>query len=331
MKFIIMTGPGLDNNFTEELIESKLLPSLIVTNSPFYCGRINPIKFVLKKILLVIRYFVKYSVIKRKYQSYFLARKYSIPMWPAEKVNDDNLARLIKEMEVDYAFIFTFGILKENIFNAPKLGCINFHPTLLPLNRGANPSNWIILNNQKKTGITFHFISKNIDAGDIIEQYEIPLSGHETTKILNEYLFSIGAILFVRLILRLDHNYKYKLIKNDVSTGTYEPRFNEGDSIITEKNTFPEISSIIRASRIYNSFAIFRYSGKEFMVLNCIDLTDCDFPLKIYPFIDNKNNIYLRSLDDKIVLLVTKEPVKRNIFYRLIYNLKERTIYSTGH
>lgn len=325
-----MTGPGLDNNFIEELIASKLLPALIVTNSPFYCGKINPIKFLLKKILLVLRYFVKYSVIKRKYQSYFLARKYSIPIWPSEKVNNDNFARLIKEMEVDYAFIFTFTILKENIFNAPKFGCINFHPSLLPLNRGASPSNWIILNNQQKTGITFHFISKNIDAGDIIEQYEIPLSGYETTKILNEYLYSIGAVLFVRLILRFIHNYKYKLIKNDICTGTYEPRFKTGNSIITEKNTFPEISSIVRTSRIYDSYALFKYSGKEFMVLNCVDLTDCDFPVKVYPFIDDKNNIYLRSLDNKNVLLVTKEPAKSNIFNRFFHNLKERIIYSTG-
>ena len=324
-----MTDQGLDNNFMDELIASKLLPALIVTNSPFYCGALNPFKYIIKKVFLVLRYLIKHSIIKRKYQAYFLARKYSIPRWPSERVNDDDFGRLIREMEVDYAFIFTFRILKENIYNAPKFGCINFHPTLLPLNRGASPSNWIILNNQPKTGITFHFVSKDIDAGDIIEQYEIPLSGYETTKILNEYLFSIGTILFVRLILMLSHNYKYKLIKNDIRNGTYEPSFNVGNSIITDKNTFQEISSIIRASRFYDSYALYKYTGKEFMVLNCADLTDCDFPLKGYPFIDDDNNIYLRSSDNKIVLLVTKKQAKSNIINRIIRNLKEYTIYQT--
>jgi methionyl-tRNA formyltransferase len=232
-------------------------------------------------------------------------------------------------MEVDYGFIFTFRKLKENIYNAPKFGCINFHPSLLPINRGASPSNWIILNNQPKTGITFHFVSKEIDAGDIIEQYEIPLSGYETAKILNEYLFSIGTLLFVRLILRITHNYKYRPIKNDISIGTYKPLFKIGNSIITNENTFPEISSIVRASRIYDSFALFKYSGKEFLVLNCADLTGCDVPLKEYPFLDDKNNIYLRSSDNKIVLLVTKKQVKRNMVNRFIHNLKERTFYET--
>ena len=41
MKFIIMTDQGLDNNFMDELIASKLLPVLIVTTSPFYCGNLN--------------------------------------------------------------------------------------------------------------------------------------------------------------------------------------------------------------------------------------------------------------------------------------------------
>ena len=306
MKFIIMTGRGADNNFVDELIKSKLLPAMIVTDSPFYCEKVNPFKFLFIKGLLILRYLIKPNEIRRKYQSYFLARKYSIPVWPSQKVNNDEFAKLIKEMEIDYAFLFTFGIIEEKIYTAPKFGCINFHPALLPLNRGASPSNWIIFNNQHKTGITFHFISKGIDSGSIIEQYEIPLSGYETTKILNEYLFSIGAILFVRLIIRLKLNYKYNLIKNDISNGTYEPPFGKKHSLISDKNSFQEISLITRASRIYESCAVYIYSGKEFMVFNCIDLTDCDLSINEYPFLDDENNIYIKSADNKIVLFSDK-------------------------
>jgi methionyl-tRNA formyltransferase len=320
MKFIIMTAPRPDNNFVNELITSKLLPAMIVTTSPFYCGKISPFKFLLKKGLLILRFLIKRGAIKRKYQAYFLAKKYSIPMWPSQKVNNDEFANLIKEMEIDYAFIFAFEILKEKIFKAPKFGCINFHPSLLPLNRGASPSNWIILNNQLKAGITFHIISKGIDAGSIIEQYEIPLSGYETTKILNEYLFSIGAILFVRLILRLKLNCKYDLIKNDIRNGTYEPSFGVEYSIISEKNTLQEISLIIRASRSFELCAIYKYSGKEFMVYNYTDLSARNLPIKEYPFFDNENNIYLKSIDNKIVYLVTKNATPGQIFNRFVHN-----------
>jgi methionyl-tRNA formyltransferase len=329
MKFFVMTGYGLDNNFVEELIASKLLPELIVTYSPFDCERMNPFKFILKKGLLMLRYIKKRDIFRRKYQAYFLAKKYSIPTWPAQNVNNDEFAELIKKMEVDYAFIFSFIILKEKIYKAPRLGCINFHPALLPLNRGAYPSNWIILNDQHKTGITFHFISKGIDAGDILEQYEIPLSGYETSKILNEYLFSIGAILFVRLIFRLKFNYKYNRVKNDISIGTYEPPFGTEQRIISDKNTFQEISLIIRASRIYELCALYKYSGKEFLIVNCVDITDCNVPVKEYPFFDEQNNIYLKSGDNKIVFLVTKRAITSNRLYHFIHNIVARIIYSS--
>jgi methionyl-tRNA formyltransferase len=327
MKFIVMTGRGLDNNFVEELITSNLLPAMIVTDSPLYCAEVNSIKYLFIKALLILRYIIRSNILRRKYQAYFLAKKYSIPFWPSQKVNNDEFADVIKEMGIDYAFIFTFGILKEKIYTAPKSGCINFHPALLPLNRGASPSNWIILNNQTKTGITFHFISKDVDTGAIVEQYEIPLSGYETSKILNEYLFRIGAILFVRLIIRIKNNYKSDPIINIVGTATYEPPFGEHNSHLSEKNTFQEINRIIRASRIYESGAFYMYSGKKFMVINCVDLTGCNLSIKEYPFFDDDNNIYIKSIDDKIVYLVTKHSRTDYLHNNFIYNRIARFIY----
>ena len=326
MKFIIMTGLGLDNNFAGELISSKLFPEIIATDSPFYCGEKNPLKFLFKKGFLILRFIIKSDNIRRKYQAYFLARKYSIPVWPSNKVNTDEFAKKIREMGIDYAFVFTFRILKEKIVKAPKYGCINFHPALLPLNRGAYPTNWIILNNRHKTGITFHLISNGIDAGPIIEQVEIPLSGYETAKILNEYLFNIGAILFVRLIIRLKFNYEYNLIKNDINNGTYEPPFTGQNRTISNKNTFQEINSIIRASRIYDLCAVYNHSGKEFMVINCVDLTNCNLPIKEYPFFDDEDNIYLQSSDNKMVLLVTKQSATENKYKRFIHNITDRLL-----
>lgn len=324
MKFIIMSSPGPENNFVDELITSKLFPSLIVTDSPFYCGNVNFFKSILIKGLLILRYLTIRSEIKKKYQAYFLAKKYSIPIWPSQKVNNDQFAELIKELGIDYAFIFTFDIISEIVFKAPKLGCINFHPSLLPLNRGGSPLNWTILNNNLKTGITFHFISKDIDAGPIIEQYEIPLSGYETAKILNQYLFSIGAILFVRLILRLKLNYKYSLSINDIRNGTYEPRFEKGNTIISDKNTYQEISLIIRASRFLNLYATYKYSGKEYMILNCIELTDSGLSTNEYPHLDEDNNIHIKSTDNKLVLLVTRYAPAREMCRQTFQNLKAR-------
>jgi methionyl-tRNA formyltransferase len=316
MKFILMTSQGVENNFADELVKSKLFPAMIVTDNPFYCGKINPLKFIIKKGLLILRFLIRYSEIKRRYQAYFIAKRCSIPIWPSEKVNNDEFAVLIKEMGIDYGFIFAFRKIKEKIFTAPKYGCINFHPSLLPFNRGASPFNWIILNDRRKTGITFHFVTNVIDGGSIIEQYEIPLSGYETAEILNGYLFGIGAILFVRLIIRLKHKYRYNLTENDIANGSYEPPFGKDCSIISAKNTYHEISSIIRSSRFNKNYAVYVYSGKVFMVLNCIDLTDFNLSVKEYPFLDEADNIYLKSADNKIVYLLIMNSPADNLFSR---------------
>jgi methionyl-tRNA formyltransferase len=176
------------------------------------------------------------------------------------------------------------------------------------------------IRNQPKTGITFHYISKEVDTGSIIEQFEIPLSGYETAKILNEYLFRIGAILFVRLIIRIKHNYRFNPVANDYRIGTYEPPFGAQYSYLSEKNTFQEISHIIRASRIYESCAVYMYSGNFFMVFNSVDLTGCNLSSKEFPFFDDENNIYIKSVDDKIVCLVQRIQVL-NICIKVLYTI----------
>lgn len=307
MKFIIMSNPGLDNKVVSELLDSKLIPTIIVTDSPFYCKDKNPLLYIINKIRLRIRYIKNRNQIKSKYQAYFLAKKYSIQMYSSRKVNSDDFAKLIRKSEIDYIFTFSFNILKENIFTAAKYGCINFHPALLPMNRGASPSNWSVLKNQKTTGITFHYIDKGVDTGPIIEQYEFNLSGYETAKIINEFLLSIGSVLLVRLIYKLDYGIKHEIKTQNNSNGSYEPPFRKEHSVISEKNTFKEIDSIIRASRIVEFSAIYTLEGKDYKIVNCIDITTIERSVSESPFIDSRNNIVIKTKDNRIAALIVKD------------------------
>jgi methionyl-tRNA formyltransferase len=313
MKFIIMTNPGLDNKVVSELINSKLIPTIIVTDSPFYCENKNPLKYIIKKTLLIIKYIKNRNQIKSKYQAYFLAKKYSIKLYSSQKVNSDDFVNLIKKNDIEYIFTFSFKILKEKIFTASKYGSINFHPALLPMNRGTSPSNWSVLQNQKITGITFHFIDKGIDTGPIIEQYEFNLSGYETAKILNEFLLSIGSLLLTRLIYKLDYGIKYDIKTNNSSNGSYEPPFRKEHRIISEKNTFEEIDSIIRASRIVEFGAIFRLEDIDYVIINCINITAIEIPVFESPFLDSKNNIVIKTKDNIIAALITKDSDSKSV------------------
>ncbi len=64
-------------------------------------------------------------------------------------------------------FIFT-----NNLVNNPHIKIVNFHNALLPDLPGRNAPSWAIYYKYKKTGITWHYVTTEIDAGDIIIQKE---------------------------------------------------------------------------------------------------------------------------------------------------------------
>jgi len=57
-----------------------------------------------------------------------------------------------------------------------RLGAVNFHPSLLPRCRGANPIYWAIASGEKETGVSAHFMTQEVDAGDLVEQIPIPIA-----------------------------------------------------------------------------------------------------------------------------------------------------------
>lgn len=300
-----MTNPTLEHNVVYELIMSGLKPRAIITDNPFYVKKVNLAKYFVKKVIIIAKYLCNRQKFKNKFQPYFLAKKYSIPVYNSANVNTKDFELKIKNMQIDYVFTFGFRILKENIINAPRIGCINFHPAFLPNNRGATPTKWIILKNKNETGITFHYITKGIDEGEIIEQHKIPLSGYENTEILNRYLFNIGCILLVKLIYKIKNNIKITSISNVINSGSYERPFKKENSIISEENSYEEINKIIRASRDGYKHATYNYKDQNLEILNCLDSTENTIKSTL-PFLDLNGNIFIKTSDNKQILLVIK-------------------------
>ena len=63
-------------------------------------------------------------------------------------------------------------IIPKVILDAPRLGCINVHGSLLPKLRGGAPIHWAIINGHEKTGMTIMYMDVKMDSGDIISQRE---------------------------------------------------------------------------------------------------------------------------------------------------------------
>src|SRR4051812_47670544 len=97
-------------------------------------------------------------------------------------------------LKPDVIVIVAYGqILRKNVLELPRLGCVNVHSSLLPRWRGAAPIQWAILGGDRETGVsTMHLVEK-LDAGDVLLQKSTPISKEETAKSLHDRLATMGA------------------------------------------------------------------------------------------------------------------------------------------
>ena len=77
-------------------------------------------------------------------------------------------------------------ILRPELIELPRLGCLNFHPSLLPYNRGKHYNFWALIE-EAPFGVTIHFVDSGVDTGDIAFQAPLPVTWEDT-----------GATLYAR-------------------------------------------------------------------------------------------------------------------------------------
>lgn len=149
-----------------------------------------------------------YSLFKREYEtleSYLQKRE--IPYYYMDNGSDIALERWVKERKPDVIVVYSMSqLLRKNIYSIPKYGTINLHPSFLPKYRGPFPDFWTYYYQDKRGGVTLHFIDDGEDTGDIIyqEEYDIEL-GMESPKMLDLAVGEIGVKLILKALDNLEN------------------------------------------------------------------------------------------------------------------------------
>lgn len=114
---------------------------------------------------------------------------------PERLAHSQELAEIIR-MEPDLIITAAFGqLLPKELLEAPRLGCINVHASLLPKYRGGAPIHQAIIDGEDKTGVTIMYMAEQLDAGDIISQVEVPIGETDHTGKLFDILSLAGREL----------------------------------------------------------------------------------------------------------------------------------------
>ncbi|ANU10508.1 methionyl-tRNA formyltransferase [Planococcus antarcticus DSM 14505] len=121
------------------------------------------------------------------------ALRLGLPVYQPEKLKNPEELQHVLDMGADLIVTAAFGqILPTELLEAPKLGAINVHASLLPAYRGGAPIHQAIIDGQPETGVTIMYMVDRLDAGDMISQVTVPIEEQDHTGSMFEKL-SIGG------------------------------------------------------------------------------------------------------------------------------------------
>src|SRR4051812_12654614 len=104
----------------------------------------------------------------------------------------------LQALRPDVIVVVAYGqILRRNVLDLPRLGCVNIHSSLLPRWRGAAPIQWAVLEGDAESGVSTMKLVENLDAGDVLLQARTSLASDETAGSLHDRLSAMGAELIV--------------------------------------------------------------------------------------------------------------------------------------
>lgn len=153
----------------------------------------------------------------------------------------------VRGLNPDILVVVAYGkIFKRNFIDIFPLGGINLHPSLLPVYRGPSPITAAILGGDSETGITVQRLALKMDAGDILRQIKIPLSGRETGSSLTGRVAGLGADLLVQTLREIEES-KVKAVPQDHSQATYCSIIRREDGLIHWTESTVMIDRKIRA------------------------------------------------------------------------------------
>jgi methionyl-tRNA formyltransferase len=127
-----------------------------------------------------------------------LALSLALPVRTPKSLKSEEEAQAFEALDLDAAVVVSYGhILPKRFLEAPVLGCINIHGSLLPRWRGAAPIHRAILAGDAETGVTTMRMDEGLDTGAMLLAERTPISAADTAETVHDRLAELGARLIV--------------------------------------------------------------------------------------------------------------------------------------
>ena len=133
-----------------------------------------------------------------------LALKRSIPVYDPETLRDSKWTDLLGSLAPDFIFSFYYRyMIPQKMLDTARVAALNLHGSLLPKFRGRCPVNWVLIEGEKKSGVTLHVMEAKPDAGDIVAQKEVGITFDDTAHSLFLKLADAARLLMRDILPQL--------------------------------------------------------------------------------------------------------------------------------
>jgi methionyl-tRNA formyltransferase len=177
----------------------------------------------------------------------------------------------------DIALVFAYGrILPRAVLDAPRLGCVNLHVSLLPKYRGAAPIQWAILHGERQTGISLMQMVEELDAGPVYSRHALSIGPDETADQLGRRASELAAGIVVEDLPRVVAG-ELRAEPQDPNDASFAPPLEAVHGLIDWNRRAQAIHDQVRGlARRPGAYTTLR--GKRLRVLST-RLSDADRPL----------------------------------------------------
>ena len=178
-----------------------------------------------------------------------LALELGIPVMQPEKLKQPEAMEQLRAWAPELIVVAAFGqILKKDVLELPRYGCINVHASLLPRWRGAAPINAAILAGDEETGVTMMQMDVGLDTGAMLSKCSIRLTPNDTAGSVTQAVSTLGADLLIETLPRWIAGEIQPQVQDDV-LATYAPMMKKEEGKLDFTH---DVNALERRVRAFN-------------------------------------------------------------------------------
>ena len=198
------------------------------------------------------------------------ARLHDIATITPEEPNLAETAAMLASLQADFLFSFYYRhMIDPALLASARRGALNMHGSLLPKYRWRVPVNWAVINGERETGATLHYMVEKPDAGDIVDRQAVPILSDDTAVDVFRKVTVAAEIVLDRSLPLLIAG-KAPRLQQDLSQGSYFGGRKPQDGRIDWNHSAQSVHNLVRGVAPPYPGAFTTLAGKPLRVLRSL-------------------------------------------------------------